>query len=105
MKRALVTGGSGEIGAAICQRLAMDGLFVFVHANRNLDSAQRIVDAIVAAGGSARAVQFDVANAAQTLTVLTELLDEAPIQVIVNNAGIHNDAVLPGMTAQQWHSV
>jgi len=105
VKRALVTGGSGEIGAAICRRLAADGLHIFVHANRNLDNAQRVVDAIVAEGGSARAVRFDVANAAQTLAVLTELLNEAPIQIIINNAGLHNDAVLPGMTAQQWHSV
>lgn len=105
MKRALVTGGSGAIGAAICERLAAAGFFVFVHANRHLDAAQRVVDSIVASGGSARAVQFDIVDAQSTLAVLTALLDEAPLQVVVNNAGIHNDAVLPGMSAQQWHSV
>ena len=105
MKRALITGGSGEIGSAICERLAADGVFVFVHANRNLEGAQRVVDTIMARGGSARAVQFDVANAEQTLAILQDLLAEAAIQIVVNNAGIHNDAVLPGMSAQQWHSV
>lgn len=105
MKRALVTGGSGGIGAAICERLAAAGLHVFVHANRNLAAAEEVVEAIAARGGSARAVQFDVTDSAQTLAVLNGLLDEGPIQVLVNNAGIHSDAVLPGMSAQQWHSV
>jgi 3-oxoacyl-[acyl-carrier protein] reductase len=105
VKYALVTGGSGEIGAAICERLAADGLFVWVHANRNIDNAQRVVERIEVSGGNARAVQFDVANAAQTTAALAEILETAPIQIVVNNAGINNDAVLPGMSAQQWHSV
>jgi 3-oxoacyl-[acyl-carrier protein] reductase len=105
VKRALVTGGSGGIGAAICARLAADGLFVLVHSNRNVDNAQRVVDDIVARGGSARVVCFDITDNDATLAVLTELLDEAPIQVLVNNAGIHADAVLAGMSAQKWHSV
>jgi 3-oxoacyl-[acyl-carrier protein] reductase len=105
MKRALVTGGSGGIGSAICLQLATQGLHVIVHANSNIDSAARVVNDIVAAGGSAEAVQFDVTDAQQTQAALTALLDGGPIQVLVNNAGIHRDAVLPGMTAQQWHSV
>jgi 3-oxoacyl-[acyl-carrier protein] reductase len=105
VKRALVTGGSGGIGSAICARLAAQGLHVFVHANHNIDAANEVVKAITARGGSASAVQFDVTDAMQTQTALAALIDEAPIQVLVNNAGIHRDAVLPGMTAQQWHSV
>jgi 3-oxoacyl-[acyl-carrier protein] reductase len=105
MKRALVTGGSGGIGSAICTQLAAQGLHVIVHANNNIDSAAQVVDAIKARGGSAQAVQFDVTDAAQTQAALAALIDAAPIQVLVNNAGIHRDAVLPGMTAQQWHSV
>ena len=105
MKRALVTGGSGGIGSAICTQLATQRLHVIVHANNNIDSAAQVVDAIKARGGSAQAVQFDVTDAAQTQAALAALIDAAPIQVLVNNAGIHRDAVLPGMTAQQWHSV
>ena len=60
MKRALVTGGSGGIGAAICRRLAADGHHVIVHANRSLDKAGAVVAAIREAGGSAEAVAFDV---------------------------------------------
>lgn len=105
MKRALVTGGSGGIGAAICARLAAAGVHVFVHANRNIDAAAEVVAGIVARGGSAQAVQFDVADAAQTQAALAALIEDQPIQILVNNAGIHSDAPLPGMTAQQWHSV
>lgn len=105
MKRALVTGGSGGIGSAICVQLATQGLHVIVHANSNIDSATRVVNDIVATGGSAEAVQFDVTDAQQTQAALTTLLDGGPIQVLINNAGIHRDAVLPGMSAQQWHSV
>lgn len=105
MKRALVTGGSGGIGAAICKRLAADGYHVVVHANRGLEKAAAVVAAIRAAGGSAEAAAFDVTERAATNAALERLLDAGPIQVLVNNAGIHADAVFPGMSAEQWHSV
>ena len=103
--QALVTGGSGGIGAAICRRLAAQGHFVHVHANRSLDSARSTVDAIVAAGGRAVAVQFDVTDAAATRAQLEAILEQGPIQVLVNNAGIHDDAVFPGMSPLQWQRV
>jgi len=105
MKRALVTGGSGGIGAAICRRLAADGYFVYVHANRNLAKAQVLVEAIRADGGQAEAIAFDITDANASRSVLEALIADAPIQVLVNNAGIHDDAVFPGMNAAQWHSV
>ena len=105
MKRALVTGGSGSIGAAVCRRLAADGCHVFVHANRNVESAQQLAVEIAAAGGSASAVAFDVTDAAATGAALAALLADGAVQIVVNNAGIHDDAVLPAMRAQQWQSV
>lgn len=105
MKRALVTGGSGAIGAAICRKLAADGLHVFVHANAGLDRAEAVVAEIAAAGGSARAVAFDVTDADATAAGLAELSADGVIQVIVNNAGIHSDAVMAGMRRQQWSQV
>lgn len=105
LKRALVTGGSGAIGAAICRRLAQDGFHVIVHANRNLAAAQALCDALTAAGGQAQAVQFDVTDAQATAQALESLQEAGPIQVVVNNAGVHDDAAFPGMTAQQWHRV
>lgn len=102
--RALVTGGSGDLGQAICRRLAAD-CDVVVHANGRLDRARSIADAIVADGGQATAVRFDVADAAETAAAIADLLEGGPIQVLVNNAGIHDDAVFPGMRGDQWARV
>jgi 3-oxoacyl-[acyl-carrier protein] reductase len=105
MKRALVTGGSGGIGAAICRRLAADGLHVIVHANRGLDRAEALVAELRQAGGSAEAVQFDLADRAATAAAVEALLQAGPVQVLVNNAGLHDDAVFPGMRPEQWDRV
>jgi len=105
MKHALVTGGSGAIGAAICRKLAADGLHVIIHANRNIEAAEALRAEIVAAGGSASTVSFDVADEAAARAALDPLVAQQPIQVLVNNAGIHDDAVFPGMSSAQWHRV
>lgn len=105
MKRALVTGGSGAIGAAICRRLAAAGVRVAVHANRNLAEAERVVQTICAAGGAADAIAFDVTNAGETSNVLERLLADGPFQIVVNNAGVHADAPMAGMSGEQWRSV
>ena len=105
MKRALVTGGSGDLGRAIARRLARDGLHVIVHANTRRDAAEAVAAQIRADGGSAEAVAFDVTDAEASRAALETLLQAGPVQVIVNNAGIHDDAVFPGMSAAQWHRV
>ena len=105
MKRALVTGASGEIGSAIAMRLADDGLMAFVHSNRNPSRADRVVDLIHKNGGAAQSVCFDVCDEKSAHECLTSLLSDGPIQVLVNNAGIHDDAPLAGMTSRQWNSV
>ena len=104
-RRALVTGGSGGIGAAICKRLAREGHHVYVHANRGIEAASEIVAGIIAAGGKAQSVSFDVTNAESTRLELESVLHDGPIQILINNAGIHADAVFPGMSSDQWHSV
>ena len=105
LRRALVTGGSGDIGGAICHRLAADGCEVIVHANRNVERAQAVVDAIRAAGGSAQAVAFDVADAEATQAAIATLLEAGPIQVVVNNAGVHDDGPMAGMSEAKWKRV
>ncbi len=105
MKRALVTGGSGGIGAAICRRLAADGHHVIVHAHRALDKATAIAQSIREGGGSAEAVAFDVTDRAACAAALATLTEAGPVQILVNNAGIHDDAVFPGMSGEQWDRV
>lgn len=105
MKRALVTGGSGGIGAAICRRLAADGCHVYVHAHHGIAAAHALADDIRASGGSADILHFDVSDSAAVAAALTPLIETQPIQIVVNNAGIHDDAVFPAMRAEQWHRV
>lgn len=105
LRRALVTGGSGDIGGATCRVLAAAGMHVVVHANANLARAQAVVDAIHHEGGSAQAVAFDVADGAASGTAIASLLEDGPIQVLVNNAGIHDDGPMAGMSETQWKRV
>lgn len=105
MTRALVTGASGGIGSAICRRLAADGLEVIVHANRNVERARAIVQEIQAAGGRAEVAVFDVTDAERTQECVKTLCADEAVQVLVNNAGIHSDAPMAGMSRAQWSEV
>ena len=104
-RRALVTGGSGGLGAAICERLAAVGLHVIVHANQGLARAQALAAQLQASGASAEAVAFDVTDREACASALEKLLEGGPIQVLVNNAGVHDDAVFAGMHGAQWDRV
>jgi 3-oxoacyl-[acyl-carrier protein] reductase len=104
-RRALVTGGSGDLGGAICRRLAADGAHVIVHANANLARAEAVRDAILAEGGSAEAVAFDVADGDATRAAIATLLEAGPVQIVVNNAGIHDDAPMAGLSEEKWRRV
>jgi 3-oxoacyl-[acyl-carrier protein] reductase len=101
-RRALVTGGSGDIGGAICRQLAEAGHFVYVHANANVDRARDLAYDI---GGNAKAVTFDVTDGAASRAAIEQMLGEGPIELLIHNAGIHDDAPLAGMREEQWTRV
>lgn len=105
VRRALVTGASGGIGAAICRRLARSGHQIYLHAHRGSERVQALAQELAAGGACAQVLRFDVTDRAGTQMVLEQVLERGPIQVLINNAGIHDDAVMPGMTARQWHRV
>jgi 3-oxoacyl-[acyl-carrier protein] reductase len=104
-KRALVTGASGALGNAIARRLAEMGAHVLLHANSGTAKGQALADSLKAAGHSAEPIQFDITNDDATAAAVEQMLAAGPVQIIVNNAGIHDDAVFPGMKPAQWHQV
>lgn len=104
-KRALVTGASGALGSAIARRLARDGATLLLHANSRPEAVEALADEISAAGGSAETCVFDLTDEAASRAACTQMLLPGPVQVIVNNAGVHDDAVFPGMRSAQWHRV
>jgi 3-oxoacyl-[acyl-carrier protein] reductase len=104
-KRALITGASGALGSAIARRLAADGATVLLHANANAQAVHALAEELRAAGGQAETLVFDLTNDEATAAAVAQMLTSGPVQIIVNNAGIHDDAVFPGMRAEQWHRV
>jgi 3-oxoacyl-[acyl-carrier protein] reductase len=104
-KRALVTGASGALGSAIALRLAALGAHVVLHANSRPDAVQALADRIATGGGSAESAVFDLTSDAACAEATARLLTAGALQIVVNNAGIHDDAVFPGMKPQQWHRV
>ena len=103
--RALVTGGSGTIGGAIARALGAAGHHVYVHAHRDREAAEKVAGAIATAGGKSDIVQFDVTDPTATQETLLAILASGPVQILINNAGIHDDAVMPGMRYEQWKHV
>ena len=105
MKRALVTGGSSPIGAAICQRLASDGLHVIIHAHASAERAHALARTLREQGQSAEAWICNLADIARTRQALSPILDEGVPQVLVHNAGTHDDVTMAGMEETQWRDV
>jgi len=75
---------------------------VIVHANRHLEEAERLAREI---GVGAVAVAFDVTDGARASVAIEALLEAGPIDVLVNNAGVHDDAAFPAMSREQWERV
>ena len=100
-----MTGGSGSLGKATARRPAVAGHHVIIHAHQGIDIVRVLVRELCQFGGSAEAVQFDIVDPVAAEAALTRLLAEGPIQVLVNNAGVHDDVVMPGMARQQWSRV
>jgi 3-oxoacyl-[acyl-carrier protein] reductase len=103
---ALVTGGSRGIGSAICEELAAAGATVAVNYARNAAAADEVCGRIVAAGGTATAVQGDVATAdGAAVLIATVEADIGPIDVLVNNAGITRDDLIMRLSDDDWREV
>ncbi len=105
-RRALVTGGSRGIGAAIAIELARQGCDVVINYRSNVDAARMVAAQIAALGRRAELSAFDVADGAQVAAAYADLdLEARPIEILVNNAGIAADAPFPAMKEAEWQSV
>lgn len=100
--RALVTGGASPLGAAISRRLVRDGCEVLVHAHSQVERAEALCGELRAGGGVAVAFACDLADAAGTEAALGPLLEAGAVQVVVHNAGSHEDVPMAGMSLAQW---
>ncbi len=103
---ALVTGASSGIGAAVAISLANAGAKVGVNYARSSSGAQSVVADITAAGGEAIALQADVSQEDQVLRMFEQLYESyGTIDILINNAGLQQDAAFIDMTQAQWEKV
>ena len=105
IRHALVTGGASPLGAAICRRLAADGLHVTIHVHTNGAAAENLAMSLRDAGGSAACFACDLTDIGATATALAPLLAGTVPQVLVHNAGTHDDVPMAGMSERQWRGV
>ena len=105
MKTALVTGGSRGIGKAIALELGKS-FNVAVGYSSSKDSAEEVVEQIVKSGGTATAIQIDVANSESIENAFTTIEKEYNgVDILVNNAGITKDNILPRIKEDDWNDV
>ena len=107
-KYALVTGGSRGIGRAVCLELAAAGYAVLINCRANLEAASEVEAEVRARGGVAEVIPFDVADSAAVDAALEAWESGHPedaIEVLVNNAGIRQDAMMIFMQDKDWHEV
>lgn len=108
MKYALVTGGGKGIGRAICLKLAELGYTILINYNSSEKAASEVLETIVAGGGSASLLKFDVSDNVQVTEALKKWKDENSdgyIEILVNNAGIRDDNLMLWMEPESWHKV
>lgn len=106
MKVALVTGGSGGIGSAVCRELAEQGFAILIHYIGDSSPADQLVEELSAAGAVAEIYMADVSQEAQVEAMFTEIMSRhGRIDVVVNNAGITRDGLVLRMKLEDWQMV
>ncbi len=108
MEYALVTGGSGALGKAICIKLAEMGYPIIVHYNTNEGAAKDVSEEIVSKGGRAEIMKFNISNFSEVKKTLKSWHDSHPndlISVLVNNAGITKDTLMVWMEENDWKEI
>lgn len=105
MKTALITGGSRGIGSAICKALSTNHKVVIGYSNSK-EEAKKLEESINSNGGNAMSVKIDVSDKNSINTAFEEIEESYGIvEVLVNNAGITRDNILPRMKDSEWDDV
>lgn len=105
MKTALITGGSRGIGSAICKALSANHKVVIGYSNSK-EEAKKLEESINSNGGNAMSIKIDVSNKNSINTSFEEIEESYGIvEVLVNNAGITRDSILPRMKDSEWDDV
>ncbi len=104
-KTAIVTGGAGGIGTAVCQRLAGEGAFVVV-TDTNADNAHKVAADISASGGSAIAIPADISSESACTDLIAEAFSlRGRIDILVNNAGIMRRGNILDISVDDWNDL
>ena len=105
-KVALVTGAGRGIGRQIALTLAKNGAAVIVNYNGSKESAEAVAAEITAAGGTAEAIQFNVADFAASEVFVKQVLEKyQKVDILVNNAGVTRDNLIMRMTEEDYDMV
>ncbi len=108
MKFALVTGGSRGIGRAVCLKLAEMGYNILINYKSNEAEASQTLLQVTEKGVGAEIIKFDVSDKTEVQSALGGWIEANPdsvIEVLVNNAGIREDALMMWMKDEQWDRV
>jgi len=106
MRSVLVTGASKGIGAAIAATLGGQGFTIVVHYRSDGAGAERTAEAVRAAGGDCRLIQFDVTDRLGCRSAIeADIAAHGAYYGVVNNAGVHRDNAFPLLTDEDWDEV
>jgi glucose 1-dehydrogenase len=105
-QKALVTGASSGIGKAIAESLAAAGADVIVNYVSGMDKAVELVDTLKARGTRAIAIKADVSDETQVKAMFRQAIAElGTIDILINNAGLQQDAPFHELSLAQWNRV
>jgi 3-oxoacyl-[acyl-carrier protein] reductase len=104
-RRALITGASGDLGAAIARLMARQSYDLVLHANQNVARLDALAAELEADGHPVQKIAFDLTDETACAEAMKALLEPGAMDCVISNAGLHDDAPMAGMRSEQWSRV